>query len=321
MTSKTVPVAVIGAGNMGANHLRVYDELPGAELVEVVEPDASRAAEVRDTYDVTVLDSPEDIAVADAATVAVPNHRHREVSETCLQMGLDLLVEKPLAMTVADATAIVDTAKSNDAILQVGLIERFNPAVELLDDILSDEELIAIEAHRLGPFNEHLTQESVVYDLMIHDLDIIRNIVHADCTSLNAVGTTTYSKEIDHAVATMNFEGGVVATATSSHVTHGKVRRLDITTREKYIQLKYQEQSIRIQRRGVEQMTRLENQSGYRMEKITERPFVSTREPLKNEIEHFLACVRNRTKPRVDGEDGIEAIRCASRIVDRILRE
>jgi len=175
--SDAVPVAVIGAGNMGFNHIRVYDELPEAELVEVVEPDSERRAKINEKYDVKVIDSVNEINEAIAASVAVPNQLHREVAVKVIENGLDLLIEKPLAPSIEDAKAIVTTAKKHDAILQVGHIERFNPAIQKLSEIIEGEQIIALEAHRLGPFNEHLQRESVVFDLMIHDIDIINSLV------------------------------------------------------------------------------------------------------------------------------------------------
>jgi predicted dehydrogenase len=318
MSDDPIPVAVVGTGNMGTNHARVYDELPGSELVEIVEPDEERTAELTAKYDVTVRESAEDITEAEAATVSVPNEYHRPVAEQLLSGGLDILVEKPLAMSVEDAEAIVEAAETTDAVLQVGHIERFNPAVQTLAEILRDENLIAIEAHRLGPFNEQLSEESVVFDLMIHDMDIVDYLVAGDLAHLDAVGTRSRSAVTDHAVTTMQYECGVLATTVASHVTHGKIRKLDVTTKDAFITLDYQEQKIMIQRRGTEQMTELGTNSGYRAETVTERPYVRTREPLKNELEHFIDCIRTRNEPRIDGQDGAKAVRRAEAVINQI---
>jgi predicted dehydrogenase len=318
MSEEPLSVAVVGAGNMGANHVRVYDELPETDLVEVVEPEPERAEEIRRQYDVRVLDDPSGISEAEAATVAVPNDYHRTVAESCLRQGLDILVEKPLAMSVEDAAAIVDAAEEHGAILQVGHIERFNPAVEMLDELLNNLEPIAFEAHRLGPFNEHLNDESVVFDLMVHDLDIIDSLVGGEIETLNALGASHRSTALDHALAQFKFDNGILGGVTASHVTHGKVRTLQVTTRESYISLDYQEQQIRIQRRGQEEATTLLGHSGYRTETVTETPYVQIREPLKNELEHFVDCVQTRSTPRVDGEAGINAIELATEALNLI---
>jgi predicted dehydrogenase len=314
-----VPVAVVGAGNMGLNHVRIYDELPEANLVAVVEPDPDRAATVTDQYDVPVYDAVSDITGAQAATIAVPNAHHRAVATECLDAGIDILVEKPLAMTADDAVAITEAAEATDAVLQVGHIERFNPAVEVLHEILSNQSLVAIEAHRLGPFNEHLSNESVVFDLMIHDLEIIAALVDSEVASVSAFGADPKSATIDHAVAQVQFESGVLGTLTASHVTHDKVRTLSVVTEESYIRLDYQKQSITVRQAGQEGTTMLSNQTGYRTETVTESPYIQTREPLKNELEHFLDCVATRTSPRVDGHVGTNAVRLATSVAEQIL--
>lgn len=312
-----VPVAVVGGGNMGANHIRVYDELPEAELVGVVEPDPERAEEIADKYSVPVVDRVADLEGARAATVAVPNRLHREVAEICLDEGMDVLVEKPLATTVADAETIVDAAEEAEAVLQVGHIERFNPAVEVLGEILKNEDIIALETNRLGPFNEHLSEESVVFDLMIHDIDIIESTVDSGVEYVDAVGVDSRSEKIDHAIANLEFENGTIATATASQVTQKRVRNLTVTTENTYIELDYQDQHIVVHRRGLGEQTTVEGRTGYRTESISETPFVRTREPLKNELEHFLSRVEDRDIPRVSGTDGIKSVERAIEIVQQ----
>lgn len=318
MTDDPIPVAVVGVGNMGANHARVYHRLPEAELVEVVDADEGRASEVAEQYDARVVGDVGDLERARAATIAVPNHLHREIAVACIKAGLDVLVEKPIATTVKDAEAIVDVAADFSAVLQAGHIERFNPALQVMEDILADQEIVALEAHRLGPFNDHLTTESVVFDLMIHDIDVIDYLVDSHLEHTVAVGAASQSDVCDHAIAQFKFENGVVAAATASHVTHSKVRTLEVTTVDAFTSLDYQQQSIIIQRRGREQTVALRGKSGYRTETVTESPYIQTREPLKIELEHFLESVRTRRTPRVDGEDGVRAVSRAAHIVDMI---
>jgi predicted dehydrogenase len=303
---------------MGANHIRVYEELPEANLVEVVEPDPEQAREVQKKYDVEVIDSVDEIEQAAAASVAVPNELHRSTAERLIEMGLDVLVEKPLAMSVEDAEAIVEIAEKSSAILQVGHIERFNPAVNMLEEILQKQNIIALESRRLGPFKEHLSTESVIFDLMIHDLDVISSLVNAEVDSISSYGASPKSKTVDHAVAQMQFENGVLGTLTASHVTHGKERTLSVMTEESYIMLDYQKQDITIQQTGSEGTTELFNQSGYRSETATESPYIRTREPLKIELEHFLDCVSTRSLPRIDGKRGLEAVRYARNVTQGI---
>lgn len=313
-----VPVAVVGAGNMGSNHIRVYDELPGAELVEVVEPDPELAATVREEYDVEVYASVKELSVAVAATVAVPNEQHRTVAEQCLSSGLDVLVEKPLATSVEDASAIVRAADESGAILMVGHIERYNPGVQTLRELLAEQQVFAVEAHRLGPFNDHLSKESVIMDLMIHDLDIVEWLVDDTVDRLDAIGTTARSETLDHAVVQLKFENEVLGTVTASHITHAKIRKLALMTEETYITLDYQRQTIDIQRVGSESTLSTGNSGDYRTETVTESLHVNTREPLKNELEHFLTCVRTRESPLTDGEVGVRSIQRAIQTLERI---
>ena len=317
---RPVPVGVVGAGAMGMNHLRVYDALPAADLVEVVEPDPDRAAAIADAYDVTVHDTVDALETAEAVTVAVPNAAHRRVAVACLERGMDVLVEKPLATSVADAEAIVAAARDADRILQVGHIERFNPAVEVLTALVDELEVFAVEAHRLGPFNEHLSSESVIHDLMVHDLDIITALIPEPIDAVSAMGIARRSDQLDHAVASLQFDSGIIAQLTASHVTHGKVRTLAVTARDAYVTLNYQDQRLTIHRRGLEQTTTVEDRPGYRTETVTETPYVQTGEPLQRELAHLLTCVRTRERPRVDGAAGLAAITLAERVLAEIDR-
>jgi predicted dehydrogenase len=303
---------------MGSNHIRVYNELPGAELVEVVEKDSKIAEEVANRYDVKILDEVTDISEAVAATIAVPNDLHKPVSLACIKKNMDILVEKPLAQNVDDAVEITEAAKKNGVLLQVGHIERFNPAVRTLRKVLEDKDVIAVEAHRLGPFNEQLSRESVVFDLMIHDLDVINCLVDSDIEVMNSIGSKTKSNELDHVISQFTFENGVIGSTTASHVTHGKIRTLNVTTSDAYVQMDYQKQDITVQTRGTEQTTQLSEMRGYRAESVQETPFVSRSEPLKNELEHFLSSVTTRETPEVDGRAGTEAVRLATRIINGV---
>jgi predicted dehydrogenase len=212
-------------------------------------------------------------------------------------------------------------ATEHDVLLQVGHIERFNPAVQTLNEILETKDVYAIEAHRLGPFSDHLNDESVVFDLMIHDIDVVNSLVSGELAETNVFGASPRSKAIDHAVALLKFGNDVLVTTTASHVTHGKIRTMNVTTEDAYISLDYQQQEIIVQRRGVGQTEPLLNQSGYRTETITESPYINTREPLKMELEHFLSCCRTRSEPRVNGTDGVQAVKIATGLVSQLASE
>jgi predicted dehydrogenase len=276
------------------------------------------AARMAATHEVPVLDTPEEIERAHAASVAVPSALHHEVTTRCLNMELDVLIEKPLAPTIDESRALVDAARGADAVLQVGHVERFNPAIQTLADLLLKQELVAVETHRLGPFSEHLVDEDVVFDLMIHDIDIVEYLVDGALDRTTAVGSSVHSEEVDHVLAQMAFDDDVVAAMTASHVTHNKVRTLNVTTNEAYIKLDYQSQDVQIFRAWTQDVAPLLETGGYRTEVVRESPYVSTREPLKNELEHFAECVRTRETPEVSGEDGLRAVRRAREILDLV---
>lgn len=316
MISSPVRVGVIGAGNMGSNHIRVYQELPQANLVGVVEPDECRAIEIEDEHSIPVYEKPGELVDVDAVSVAAPNDDHLLIAEKCIENGTDLLIEKPLATTVEDAQAIADLCRHEDIVLQVGHVERFNPVVRTLKAIIDEQEIIAIEARRLGPYDNHLNEVNVVFDLMIHDLDIIMEIVSDPVECIAAIGNSHFSDNYDYVDAQMSFSNGILASLTASHVTNRKIRQLAVTTEDAYIPLDYQKQEISVQRVGRELTTSLgRSQGGYRTESVIETPFVPTREPLKEELEHFLDCVINRSEPAVPVSDGIRAVELAEKIL------
>jgi len=320
MSEEPIPVAVIGAGNMGRNHIRVFTQVPAAELVAVVEPDPSRAADVADTYDIPVVDSVSELSGVAAASIAVPNELHQQIALECIDQGLDILVEKPLAPTVAAAEAIVAAARANDCLLQVGHIERFNPAIDVLTEVLSNQTIIALEAHRLGPFEDHLSGENVVLDLMIHDLDVVQALVDSPVDEIQAMGVKQHSSTYDYVVAIISFANGAIATLTASHITHGKIRNLSVTTADAYTTVDYQQQDVEIQQKGMSQETQEFSLGGMRKSTATVQPYVQTQEPLQLELEHFLSCVRTRDEPRVTGDDGVRAVKHTQRIIDQLER-
>jgi len=319
MTDDPVRVAVVGAGNMGTNHVRVYQELSDARLAGVVEPDADRARTVESEYGVSVYDAVDDLPEVDAASIAVPNEHHVTVARECIDDEIDVLVEKPLAMTVSDAEEIVEYAASAGAVLQVGHIERFNPVYRTLTEVLENQKIIAIEARRLGPFGDHLSEVNVIFDLMLHDVDIVNLLAASSIKEICAVGNHHYSDTHDYVNAQLQFDDGVVASLTASHVTNSKIRQLTVTTESAFITVDYQKQDISVQRVGKEVTTNLgQSQGGYRTENVVETPFVPTREPLKIELEHFLVCVTEGTTPMVSGADGRRAVELTTDILDSI---
>jgi predicted dehydrogenase len=302
-------VAVVGAGIMGANHARVLHRLPEAELTLVVDLDEQRgralAASVGAGYSADPAAVPE---VAEAAVVAVPSEAHVDVGVPLLRAGVDLLVEKPIATTVEDADLLVEAARANDRVLMVGHIERFNPAVLQLDDIVQD--LLHLELTRMGPFSPRVTAD-VVLDLMIHDLELALALAGSDVERVEGMGRRERSDSLDLATALLQFRNGVTATVTASRVGQTKIRRIELTQRANFVVLDLVRQDLTLHRVDHNEFL-AEGGARYRQSGLIEIPFLEHRgEPLVLELEHFLQCVVHRRPPRVPGVQGRRALELA----------
>ncbi len=309
MTSPSkIRVAVIGAGEFGRNHARVYRDLEGAELVAVVDCDAGRAAQVAGEFGTIALP---DVAAlqgrADAVSLAVPTVDHATLGVRLLEMGFDLLVEKPMATSLAEADALIAAAKRGGRILQVGHVERFNPAVRAVTPILNRP--LFFEVHRLGVFTQRSLDVDVIYDVMIHDLDILLALVGEPVVDLAAVGIPVLTDKVDIAHARLEFAGGAVANVTASRVSTERVRKMRFFQQHEYISLDYGRRDalrVRVARPGP--------QPEFAFEKLTAEPV----EPLRAELEDFLDAVRTRREPRVSGAAGRAALELADRVMTSI---
>lgn len=303
-----IRVAVVGAGEFGRNHARVYRELQGVELVGVFDENPERAAAVAADYQTQVLTRLEELhGCADAASVAVPTVSHAEVGCQLLEMGLDVLVEKPMAVNVEEADALLRAAKKNGRILQVGHVERFNPAVVAVEAILNRP--LFFEVHRLGVFTPRSLDVDVIYDLMIHDLDILLALVGEPVTEVKAVGIPVLTDKVDIAHARLEFAGGAVANITASRVSTERVRKMRFFQQHEYISLDYaRRDALRI---GVKKPG---PQPEFGFEKLN-APAV---EPLHAELEVFVNAVCSRKEPRTNGAAGRAALELASRVMASI---
>ncbi len=305
---KRIRVAVVGTGEFGRNHARVYRELDGVELVGVLDENQERAAAVAEEYQTQVLKGCDELReCADAASVAVPTVAHAEVGCRLLEMGLDVLVEKPMAVNVVEADALLRAAKKNGQILQVGHVERFNPAVVAVEPILNRP--LFFEVHRLGVFTPRSLDVDVIYDLMIHDLDILLALVGELVTEVKAVGIPVLTDKVDIAHARLEFAGGAVANITASRVSTERVRKMRFFQQHEYISLDYaRRDALRI---GVKKPG---PQPEFGFEKLN-APAV---EPLHAELEAFVNSVRSRKEPRTNGAAGRAALELASRVMASI---
>jgi predicted dehydrogenase len=309
MSEPRLRVAVVGAGDFGRNHARVYHQLEDAELVGVVDADAERARKAAEDFSTAALPDIESLrGKVDAASVSVPTIHHAEIGCRLLEMGIDVLVEKPMAASVAEADRLVETAKRNGRVLQVGHLERFNPAVRAVAGVV--QQPLYFEVHRLGIFTPRSLDIDVVYDVMIHDLDILLAFANSQVTEVRALGIPVVTEKVDIAHARLEFASGAVASVTASRVSVEKVRKLRFFQAHEYISLDYSRQdAVRIRVRQPGPNPQFDFQ-----QIATER-----QEPLEGELRAFLEAVRKRAVPVVDGNAGRRALELADRVMAGIL--
>ena len=282
---------VIGAGHMGQYHILVYAELWDVELVGIVDADAGKAARLAAQYDTQALtDYRELFGKVDVVSIAVPTPQHFEIAKECLEAGINVLVEKPLTTTLEQARELFSLARSRNVVLHVGHVERFNGAVQELRKIV--ERPILIESRRLGPFVPRVQTDSVVMDLMIHDIDIVLNLVEGEPRKITAVGSSVQSRVTDVANVQIVFDSGAMATITASRATEEKIRTLAITQPDAYILLDYSHQDIQIHRRAAQEYTLNRESIRYRQASFVEHLLVHKDNPLKLEIRHLVSAAR-----------------------------
>lgn len=307
-----VRVGVIGVGHLGYHHARIYGTLPDAELVGVVDLDAARAARAAEEFGTTAFGSVDELLAAgmDAASVVVPTSGHRDIARKLLEAGVDVLVEKPIASTVAEAAELVETAAREGRILQVGHVERFNGAVIALFQALRKPRFI--ECHRLSPYPNRGGDVSVVLDLMIHDLDIVLALDGSPVESVDAVGVPVFSNQEDIANARVRFASGCVANLTCSRVSLERMRKIRIFETDAYVSTDYSEQQVLVYRKKPGPAP----EGAAPMDLIQIEPMpVHRDEPLKLELASFIECARERKRPLVSGEDGLRALQVAEQII------
>src|ERR1700686_4529228 len=286
-----IRAVVVGTGEFGRNHARVYRELEGAELVGVYDRDQARAKAIAAEFQTRALRGLDEVHdLAEAVSVAVPTVAHAEVGCQLLESGLDVLVEKPMAMNLAEADALLEAARRHKRILQVGHVERFNPAVAAVEPILNRQ--LFFEVHRLGVFPPRSLDVEVIYDVMIHDLDILLALVKEPVTELKAVGIPVLTDKVDIAHARLEFADGAVANVTASRVSTERVRKMRFFQQHEYISMDYaRRDALRV---GVKKPG---PQPEFGFEKLA-APAV---EPLHAELDAFVQSVRSRQEPRGNG--------------------
>ena len=307
---RKVKVAVVGVGHLGQHHARIYAELPEVELVAVVDIDEGRRREVGKRLEASALaDYRSLLGKVDAVSVAVPTMLHHEIALAFLLAGSDVLAEKPITRTVAEADTLVAVAAAGSRILQVGHSERYNGAVQALEKLVKDPGFI--EVHRMGPFPGRGTDVDVVLDLMIHDIDIVLTLVKAPVTAVTAVGVPVISDQVDIANARIEFASGCVANLTASRVSGERLRKIRVFQRDTSFVLDYASQELHLFRPtptdgpGKSRLTR----EDIPVERV---------EPLRQELKDFIGSVITRRPPMVPGQAGREAVAVAAQIAERL---
>jgi predicted dehydrogenase len=323
-------VAVFGAGRMGKLHARVYGEIPGAQLVAIIDPDEKRAADVAREHGGRPLKSVDALRESiDAASVAVPTSGHLEVARPLIERGLPLLIEKPIAATPDEAEQLLALARRHDCLVAVGHSERFNPVVQAMLRMGVSPKFV--ETHRISPFTFRSADIGVVMDMMIHDIDIVLHMVKAKPVSVDAVGVNVLGPHEDIANARIRFENGCVVNLTASRLALKTERKIRVFSEAAYLSLDYQKRTgIAIKKdanldilkmareRNAEDLSQLQGADFGSLIKV-EPLMITSGEPLRAELEAFLDAVRTRQPAAVvSAEDGVAAVKLAHDIVDSL---
>lgn len=316
-----LPVGVIGVGVHGLHHVRNLSEMEGARFVGIYDANPDICAKVASEFNVSAFRSIEELlSSVDCVTVAVPTSRHRDVVMECLSRGKSVLVEKPIAVTTAEAEEMNDEAERRGLVLAVGHLERFNPAFRALNG--ESVQPMFIESHRLAVFNPRGTDVAVVLDLMIHDIDIVLDLVKRPLTSVHAVGVSVVTDEVDIANARLEFEGGCVANLTASRISQKKMRKVRLFQRNAYISMDFLNGESELF--SLTDNSRPEARAGaipQLMQGISYRKVPNDGgNALALELADFIHAVETGTPPRVSGRDGARALEAASRIMESMAR-
>ena len=334
MTNQSsIRVAAVGVGSFGRNHARVYHDLQKqgqpVELVAVVDANRTSAESVAAQFGCKAFTAVEELAgLVDAASVAVPTVHHLNAAKALMQSGIDVLIEKPLASTLAEADELIRVAAEHKRVAQVGHLERFNPAVRATVPLLTKP--MFFEVHRLSVFTPRSLDVDVVLDLMIHDIDVVLSFVQSPVTEIRAVGLPVVSPKVDIANVRMEFENGCVANFTASRISTERVRKLRFFQPREYVSVDYGRQDVLQFRVSNEEKFSLDQLLGMASDSANapssvpipgvtvNKPPVQQEEPLRTEIKSFLDAVRQRSKPVVSLEDGRRALAVALDILARI---
>lgn len=311
MSDSGVEVGVVGVGSMGVNHVESYAAMDEVTLVGVADADPEQATAVADTYDTTALEVDTLYERVDAVSIAVPTEYHYGLTRDAVETGVDVLVEKPFVADPAKGRELIECATDNEAIIQVGHVERFNPVVDAVEELLADQDVIAAQAHRLMSPPDRPIDDSATMDLMIHDIDLVSTLLDGGIEACHGVGTAGGR----YTVGSVVFDDGSVASLTASRVTEQPVRRLSFTTTAYRLNADLLTQSIEIHHAGNAGPTDTDALK-CRETGVVEEFSVGDTDPLDRELDSFIECVTTRTQPRVTAADGVDAVEVAKAVDD-----
>ena len=311
-----VKVGVIGVGRMGKYHVGILSELPEVELTTVVDIDSKSRKVIEENYGTPSFENYKDIyGKVDAAVVAVPTRLHFPIAKDLLNAGIHVLLEKPCANNLDHARELFQIAEDKALILHVGHVERFNGAVQELHKIVDSP--VFVECKRTGPFTDRIKDDGVVLDIMIHDIDIILNLIQYRVTKTFVLGASIFSTKDDLVNAQLEFENGCIANIVASRASQNQIRTLSVTQKDSFVVLDYTDQEIYVHRQSSSEHKLSKDSLRYKQESLVERIFVHKDNPLKLELKHFLDCVTNGSPRKVAIDNELYSLEVALNILSQ----
>ena len=311
-----IKVGVIGVGRMGKYHVGILSELPEVELTSVVDIDSKSRKVIEENYGTPSFENYKDIyGKVDAAVVAVPTGLHFPIAKDLLNAGIHVLLEKPCANNLDHARELFQIAEDKALILHVGHVERFNGAVQELHKIVDSP--VFVECRRMGPFTDRIKDDGVVLDIMIHDIDIILNLIQSRVTKTFVLGASIFSTKDDLVNAQLEFENGCIANIVASRASQNQIRTLSVTQKDSFVVLDYTDQEIYVHRQSSSEHKLSKDSLRYKQESLVERIFVHKDNPLKLELKHFLDCVTNGSPRKVAIDNELYSLEVALNILSQ----
>ncbi len=309
-----VKVGVVGVGRMGTYHVGILAELPDVELAAVVDTEPKNLQVIEKNYGTPGFNNHQDLyGKVEVAVVAVPTGLHYPITKDLLSAGIHVLLEKPCANDLDQARELFQIAEDKGLTLHIGHVERFNGAVQELHKIVDSP--IFVECKRMGPFTDRIKDDGVVLDIMIHDIDIILNLIKSKVVKTHVLGASVFSKKDDLVNAQLEFENGCIANILASRASQNQIRTLSVTQKDSYVVLDYTDQEIYVHRKSSSEHKLSKDSLRYKQESLVERIFVHKDNPLKLELKHFLDCATNGHQRKVAIDSELYSLEIALKIL------